>query len=79
MSPHFYERFLTLVDEVCRKAAGLRVITTTTPPPDHLNNPPACILKLSRASDEDLLLKRRIENRLALATPSSSDASDEAE
>ncbi|WP_437533139.1 hypothetical protein WME79_06045 [Sorangium sp. So ce726] len=80
MSPHLYNRFLTLVDEVCRNATGLQVIiTTTTPPPEPLREPPTRILKLSRASDEDLLLKRRIENLLARATPSSHDASDDEE
>jgi hypothetical protein len=78
MSPHLYERFLTLVDEVCRKVPGLQVIvTTTTPPPEPLREPPARILKLSRASDEDLLLKRRIQNLLARATTPSRGPSDE--
>jgi hypothetical protein len=78
MSPHLYERFLTLVDEVCRKVPGLQIIvTTTTPPPDPLREPPARVLKLSRASDEDLLLKRRIRNLLARATPPSRDTVDE--
>ena len=78
MSPHLYDRFLTLVDEVCRKVPGLQVIvTTTTPPPDLLREPPARIVKLSRASDEDLLLRRRIRNLLARATPPSRDTLDE--
>ena len=80
MSPRLYDRFLTLVDEVCKKASGLQVIlTTTTPPPGLLRDPPTRILKLSRASDDDLLLKCRIENLLARATPSSRDTSDEDE
>ncbi len=80
MSPHLYERFLILVDEVCHKTPGLQVIiTTTTPPTDQLREPPTRILKLSRASDKDLLLKRRIENLLVRATPSSHDRSDEEE
>ena len=80
MSPHLYERFLTLVDDVCRRVPALQVvITTTTPPPQPLREPPARILKLSRASNDDLLLKRRIENLLARSAPSSPDAADEAE
>ncbi|WP_156040795.1 hypothetical protein [Chondromyces apiculatus] len=80
MSPHLYDRFLTLVDEVCKAAPGLQVIlTTTTAPPGLLREPPKCILKLSRASDENMLLKRRIENLLARATPLSRDTSDEEE
>jgi hypothetical protein len=80
MSPHLYERFLTLVDEVCTKIPGLQVVlTTTTPPPESLREPPACILKLSRASDDDLLLRRRIENLLSRVTPSSRDVSDDEE
>jgi hypothetical protein len=71
MSPHLYERFLILVDEVCKKSPGLQVvITTTTPPPGRLREPPTRILRLSRASEGDLLLKRRIENLLARTTPS---------
>ena len=71
MSPQLYDRFLTLVDEVCRRAPGLQVVLmTTTPPPGALREPPTRILKLSRASDEDLLLKRHVENLLAQATPS---------
>jgi hypothetical protein len=78
MSPHLYDRFLTLVDETCRATPGLQVIlTTTTPPPGLLREPPARILKLSRASDDDLLLKRRVENLLARAIPSSHDVIDE--
>ena len=80
MSPHLYDRFLTLADEVCRKALGLQVIiTTTTPPPKPLRGPPALVLKLSRTSDEDLLLKCRIENLLSRTPPSLRDASDELE
>jgi hypothetical protein len=71
MSPHLYDRFLSLVDEVCKSEPGLQVIlTTTTPPPQHLREPPTRILKLSRATDNDLLLGRRIENLLTRATPS---------
>jgi hypothetical protein len=78
MSPHLYDRFLTLVDEVSKKAPGLQVVlTTTTPPPGLLHDPPTRILKLSRASDDDLLLKRRVENLLVRATPSSLDVTDE--
>jgi hypothetical protein len=80
MSPHLYDRFLSLVDEVCKRAPGLQVIlTTTTPPPGQLREPPTRILKLSRASDDDLLLKRRIENLLARITPSPRDGADEDE
>jgi hypothetical protein len=78
MSPHLYEKFLTLVDEVCCRVPNLQVIvTTTTPPPEPLREPPVRILKLSRASDDDLLLKRRIQNLLARATPPSRDTFDE--
>ncbi|CAJ7339520.1 Uncharacterised protein [Burkholderia pseudomallei] len=77
MSPHLYDRFLTLVDETCKATPGLQVIlTTTTPPPGLLREPPTRILKLSRASDLELLLKRRVENLLARATPSSYDVID---
>lgn len=70
MSPQLYERFLKLVDEVCKEAPGLQVIlTTTTPPPDPLRDEPTRILKLSHASDDDLLLKRRIENLLTRTPP----------
>lgn len=80
MSPHLYERFVATVDEVCKATPGLQVIlTTTTPPPGQLLEPPTRILKLSRASDNDLLLKRRVENLLARATPSSLDVTEEAE
>ncbi|MBP0588719.1 hypothetical protein J8I87_03100 [Paraburkholderia sp. LEh10] len=80
MSPHLYDRFLTLVDEACKAVPGLQVIlTTTTPPPGMLCEPPTRILKLSRASDDDLLLKRRIENLLARAVPSSREMTDEDE
>ena len=77
MSPHLYDRFLTLVDETCKATPGLQVIlTTTTPPPGLLREPPTRILKLSRASDLDLLLRRRVENLLARASPSSHDVID---
>ncbi|MBL0195280.1 MAG: hypothetical protein IPQ09_13815, partial [Myxococcales bacterium] len=34
MSPQLYDRFLKLVDEVCKAVPGLQVVlTTTTPPP----------------------------------------------
>ena len=78
MSAHLYDRFLTLVDEVCKAAPGLQIIlTTTTPPPTLLREPPTCILKLSRASDDDLLLKRRVENLLARTTASPSDVTED--
>lgn len=65
MSPQLYDRFLRLVDEVCQDVPGLQVVlTTTTPPPGSLMEKPTRILKLSHASDDDLLLKRRIENLL---------------
>lgn len=74
MSPQLYECFLKLVDKVCRAVPGLQVIlTTTTPPPAPLCDKPTRILKLSHASDDDLLLKRRIENLLARVVPSSPD------
>lgn len=80
MSPHLYDRFLTLVDETCNATPGLQVIlTTTTPPPGLLREPPTRILKLSRASDHDLLLKRRVENLLSRAIPSWRDLTDEAD
>jgi hypothetical protein len=80
MSPHLYDRFLTLVDEVCRMTSGLQVIlTTTTPPPGQLREPPARILKLSRASKDDLLLKCRVENLLARTTASPRDVTNEEE
>ena len=70
MSPQLYDRFLKLVDEVCKAVPGLQVVlTTTTPPPEPLREPPTRILKLSHASDDDLLLKRRIENLLTRVTP----------
>lgn len=70
MSPQLYDRFLKLVDEVCNAVPGLQVVlTTTTPPPDALREPPTRILKLSHASNDDLLLKRRIENLLTRVTP----------
>lgn len=78
MSPGLYDRFLQLVDEVCKASPGVQVIlTTTTPPPEPLCHEPTRILKLSHASDEDLLLKRRIENlltRVAPAMPEESEA-----
>ncbi|WP_269454232.1 hypothetical protein [Sorangium cellulosum] len=37
------------------------------------------VAEVSRTSEEDLLLKRRIENLLARATPSEHDTSDEEE
>lgn len=68
MSPQLYARFLQLADDVCKAAPGLQVVlTTTTPPPAPLRDEPTCILKLSHASDDDLLLKRRIENLLMRA------------
>jgi hypothetical protein len=77
MSSHLYDRFLTLVDDVCKAAPGLQVIlTTTTPPPGQLREPPTRIIKLSHASDDDLLLKRRVENLLARATPFSHGMTD---
>lgn len=80
MSPHLYDRFLTLVDEVCKAAPGLQVIlTTTTPPPGLLREPPTRILKLSRATENDLLLRCRVENLLARGTLSSRTMSDEEE
>jgi hypothetical protein len=70
MSPQLYERFLKLVDEVCKAVPGLQVIlTTTTPPPEPLRDEPTRILKLSHASDNDLLLRRHIENLLTRVTP----------
>lgn len=70
MSPQLYDRFLKLVDEVCKAVPGLQVIlTTTTPPPTPLRDEPTRILKLSHASDDDLLLKRRIENLLTRTAP----------
>lgn len=78
MSPHLYECFLTLVGEVCRAAPGLQVIiTTTTPPPEPLREPPTCILKLSHASDEGLLLKRRIADLLSRTSTFSPNASED--
>lgn len=74
MSPQLYDRFLKLVDEVCKAAPGLQVVlTTTTPPPEPLRDEPTRILKLSHASDDDLLLKRRIENLLARVAPAMSE------
>jgi hypothetical protein len=70
MSPQLYDRFLKLVDEVCKAVPGLQVVlTTTTPPPEPLRDEPTRILKLSHASDGDLLLKRRIENLLTRVAP----------
>jgi hypothetical protein len=80
MSPQLYDRFLKLVDEVCKAVPGLQVVlTTTTPPPQGLREPPTRILKLSNASADDLLLKRRIENVLSRGTSVSADASVEEE
>lgn len=74
MSPQIYDRFLKLVGEVCKEAPGLQVVlTTTTPPPEPLRDEPTLILKLSHASDDDLLLKSRIENLLARITPATSE------
>lgn len=79
MSPQLYDRFLKLVDDVCKEVPGLQVVlTTTTPPPMLLRDEPTRILKLSRASDDDLLLKRRIENLLARALPSVRDEGEDA-
>lgn len=78
MSPQLYDRFLKLVDEVCKAVPGLQVVlTTTTPPPEALREPPTRILKLSHASDDDLLLRRRIENLLSRWASTSSDTSGE--
>ena len=78
MSPLLYERFLTLVYEVAQKAPGLQVIvTTTTPPPESLREPPTRILKLSRASEDDLLLKRRIEDLLSRTATTLRDSLEE--
>jgi hypothetical protein len=80
MSPQLYGRFLKLVDEFCKAMPHLQVIlTTTTPPPEPLRDTPTRILKLSHASDEDLLLKRRIENLLTRTAPSLGGATDEDE
>lgn len=77
MSPQLYDRFLKLVDEVCKAVPGLQVVlTTTTPPPEPLREPPTRILKLSHASDDDLLLKRRIENLLTRVTPAMREEED---
>lgn len=78
-SPHLYDRLLTLVDEVCREAPTLQlIITRTTPPPEALREPPTRILRPSRtrASGDELLLDRWVENLLAWAAPSSPDASE---
>lgn len=79
MSAHLYDRFLRLVDEVCKANPALQVVlTTTTPPPEPLRDEPTRILKLSHAGDdEDLLLKRRIEN-LLMRTPATIEEEDEA-
>jgi hypothetical protein len=77
MSPQLYDRFLKLVDEVCAAVPALQVVlTTTTPPPRPLRDEPTRILKLSHASDDDLLLKRRIENLLTRVTPATRDEED---
>lgn len=74
MSPQLYDRFLKLVDEVCKAAPGLQVVlTTTTPPPAPLRDEPTRILKLSHASDDELLLKCRIENLLTRTPPAMRD------
>lgn len=74
MSPQLYTHFLKLADETCRSAPALQIIvTTTTPPPKPLQDPPTRVLKLSRATEEDLLLKRRIENLLTRATSTPTD------
>jgi hypothetical protein len=78
MSPQLYDRFLRLVDEVCEAVPGLQVVlTTTTRPPEPLRDEPTRILKLSHASDNDLLLRRRIENLLARVIPSSRDEGED--
>jgi len=70
MSPQLYDRFLKLLDEVCKSVPGLQVVlTTTTPPPEPLRSEPTRILKLSHASDDELLLKRRIEDLLTRTPP----------
>ena len=78
-SLHLYGRFLRLVDEVCREAPALQVIvTTTTAPPGLLREPPVRVLRLSRASDQELLLKRRVEDLLSrLATSPEEPADDD--
>jgi hypothetical protein len=78
MSLHLYERFLTLVYDVGQKVPRLQVIvTTTTPPPEPLREPPTRILKLSRASEDDLLLKRRIEDLLSRTATSPPNSPEE--
>jgi hypothetical protein len=78
MSPQLYDRFIRLVDEVCERLPGLQVVlTTTTPPPAPLRDPPTRVLKLSHASDDDLLLKRRIEGLLERVTPGIQEDEDE--
>lgn len=70
MSPRLYDRFLKLVNEVCEALPALQVVlTTTTTPPKPLRREPTRILKLSHASEDDLLLRRRIENLLTRMTP----------
>lgn len=70
MSPQLYDRFLTLVNEVCDAIPALQVVlTTTTPPPLPLRDAPTCILKLSHATSDDLLLKCHIENLLTRIVP----------
>jgi hypothetical protein len=65
-----YDLFLKIVDEVCKVVPGLQVVlTTTTPPPEPLRDEPTRILKLSHASDDDLLLRCRIENLLTRVAP----------
>lgn len=69
-----YDLFLKIVDEVCKAVPELQVIvTTTTPPPGSLRDEPTRILKLSHASVDDLLLKRRIANLLTRVAPTMSD------
>lgn len=70
MSHHLYDRFLRLIDEVCQTMPGLQVVlTTTTPPPESLQGPRALILKLSNATDDDLLLRRRIQPLVSRKAP----------
>ena len=65
-----YDLFLKIVDEVCKGGAR-----ASSGPHDHdatterLRDEPTRIPKLSHASDDDLLLKRRIENLLTRVAP----------
>jgi hypothetical protein len=78
MSPQLYDRFLTLAYDVCASVPGLQVIlTTTTPPPKPLRDEPTRILNLSHASDNDLLLKRRIENLLSRTPPATREEEEQ--